>query len=174
MSPPQLSATHRTGAGNRALAWALSALVLALPLVVGAAGKVEVKYIEVEKFADIGRASFDREQTLDAMTRLLQQLGEALPDGRTLRLEITDIDLAGELEPVSNGRELRVLRNRADWPRMSLRYTLLDGQRTVKSGEARLQDMNYIDNIGLADRGRALSAERNMLKRWFDTTLMAR
>lgn len=139
-----------------------------------AAGQAEVRYIDPEQFSDAGRFSIDRERTLQALTEYLQQLARRLPDGQSLQLDITDVDLAGELRP-SGGHELRVLRGRADWPHINLRYTLRDGSRTLKTGEAKLADMSYLQGQRPADvNGGPIAYERRMLRQWFDKTILER
>jgi hypothetical protein len=130
-----------------------------------AAGKVEVSYVEPDKFADLGWGTMDRERALQQMTRVLEEFAARLPDGQTLKFEVTDIDLAGEQRP-GRAQDLRVLRGMADWPVVSFRYTLLAGNSTVKSGEAKVYDMAYqhgtIDSVGTN-----LPYERRMLRKWF-------
>jgi hypothetical protein len=152
---------------------ALASLVLpaaratALP---ATAGTVEVDWVQPEHYSDAGRSIVDRERTLQTLTGHFERLGRRLPDGQTLKLEVLDIDLAGELQPWG-WHELRVLRGRADWPHLTLRYTLLEGDATLQAGQARLSDMNYL----MALRGHApgagdLAYEKRMLSRWFDET----
>ncbi|HLL18172.1 MAG TPA: DUF3016 domain-containing protein, partial [Rubrivivax sp.] len=127
---------------NRTLLLTAALCCAALP--VQAAGKADVSYVKPEAFRDAGRGSVEREKTMASLTRYVQQLARQLPDGQTLRLEVTDIDLAGEIHPSMRLNDLRVLRGGADWPSLNLRYTLLDGSRTLKSGEAQLADMAYM------------------------------
>ena len=155
----------------------LSALAVVVALACGgaarAAGTVEVKFVDPDQFSDAGRGSIDIERTVKAFTEHLQGLGKALPDGQTLRLSVTDIDLAGELRPTRHGSDVRVLRGRADWPRVNLRYELMDGGRTLKSGEARLSDISYQQvSLGLY-RNDAYAYEMRMLDRWFKDDIVA-
>lgn len=146
---------------------AVLAALLVAPLAAQAAGQVQVRWIEPEKYADAGRGAFDRERTLEALAAHLQSLGRRLPAGQTLSLEVTDLELAGELEPFSRLHdEVRVLRGRADWPRMSLRYTLSEGSRTLAAGDAQLSDPNYfLRSLPVGLRG-ALAYEKRMLNDW--------
>ncbi len=135
-----------------------------------AAGTVEVRYVEPEKFTDVGFGTLERGRTLSDMTTVLQSLGAKLPDGQTLTLEVTDINLAGELRPTRNG-DVRVLRGTTDWPEVSLRYTLQAGTNTLKSGEARVKDIAYLKNANSVDKiGTNLPHERHMLRKWFAET----
>ncbi len=156
-------------AAARLCAWMAGACLALAPLA-AAAGSVEVNYVKPTEFADAGRSAIDREETLQTLTRHFTELAQQLPANQTLRLEVLDVDLAGELWPV-RGQEIRILRNRADWPRITLRYTLLEDGRTLKAGEARLADMGYGFFPGTpAQRERPLHFEQRMLARWFDET----
>ena len=156
----------------------IAAVATASALPASAAGKVEVTYIEPQNFADIGRNAVDREQTLKLMSEYLQSLGAKLPQGQTLRLEVTDLDLAGNVEPFGwrTGSEVRVMRGRADWPHMNLRYTLVAEGRVLKTGDAKLADMNYMQSLQGREQAHssdALAYEKHMVRRWFDETFLA-
>lgn len=141
------------------------------------AGEVEVKFIEPDKFSDAGRSSVDRERTLKSLGDYLQALGRELPAGQTLRLEVTDLDLAGNIEPFGWRRmdDVRVLRGGADWPHLNLRYTLQAEGRTLKAGDAHLSDLSYMYALRGRDLGQGdLAYEKRMVRRWFDETFAAR
>ena len=154
---------------NTSLRAASLAVVCASTL---AAGTAQVNYVHPEKFTDAGFGSFERERTLRSLTEHFQVLSKRLPDGQTLRVEVLDIDLAGEVWPRVPS-EVRVLRGRADWPHMSLRYTLLDGSRTVKAGTARLSDMNYLFSQRGVQQYGDLPYEKRMMERWFSEQIAA-
>jgi hypothetical protein len=146
-------------------------LVFAYALPAHAAGKVEVSYVEPEKFTDVGFGSVERERTLRDMSAVLEALGDKLPDGQTLKLTVTNINLAGEWRP-HRGQDLRVMNGRTDWPEVNLRYTLQAGDATLKSGEAKIYDMAYQLNAGFVNRiGTNLPYERHMLRKWFTETI---
>ncbi len=135
-----------------------------------AAATVEVRYLEADNFTDIGRSSWDRERALKALTAHFQKLGLALPENQTLRIDVSNIDLAGDIRPWG-WHETRVLRGQADWPSISLRYTLLEGERTLKSDEVRLADLGYLQTLSGRDRpGDELAFEKRMVRRWFADT----
>ena len=152
---------------------ALGACVLAVALCTGAAwaaGRVELSFQEPEKFADIGRSAADRDRTLSGLRAHYERYAARLPDGRTLTVEITNVDLAGEIRPTGRGDELRVLRGEADWPRITLSYTLSENGRPPATGSERLSDMAYMLSGGSRDAGE-LYCERRMLDRWFAKTI---
>ncbi len=161
--------TKLTTAFPAALAAAAAATLL-LAGTAATAASVEVHYVEPNNFADIGRSSWDRERTMNTMTAYLQKLGQSLPGTQTLRFDVTDIDLAGDIRPWG-WQDLRVLRGQADWPSVSLRYTLAEGERTLSSGEARLTDLSYMHSLSGIDRpGEELAFEKRMVRRWFTET----
>ena len=137
---------------------------------VQAAGRVEVSWVQPDRFTDIGHNSWSREDTLKSLGEYIRQLGRYLPDGQSVQLEVTDVDLAGEIEHFSPN-DRRVLRGGADVPRLSLRYTLQADGRTVKAGEASLTNLNYAGPPLLsAARQLDLASEKQVLERWFRAT----
>lgn len=167
-------------------AWVAAFALAAATLPAHAAGKVEVSYVQPEQFTDAGTGARERERTLRALTRHFEQLARRLPDGQTLRVEVLDVDLAGFVRPFGV-HELRVLRGGADWPHMTLRYTLASGcpqaaagakeacaGRTIKAGEDQLADLNYLFyRSGISDLGGELPYEKRMLDHWFGATFAA-
>ena len=143
-------------------------LLLAMPA--QAAGVVEVKFTEPEKYIDIGWGSFERERNLAALAQSFQLLAKDLPDGQTLKVEVLDVDLAGEPR-MGAAHDLRIVRGGVDWPRMELRYTLQAGNTTVKTGSDKLSDMNYLfaSSPARSHEG-SLPYEQRMMLRWFADT----
>ena len=136
-----------------------------------AAGTVDVTYVDPDRFTDTGRWTVDRERNLEALSTVFQGLAKQLPDGQKLQLQVLDVDLAGDVEPVGT-RELRIVRGRADWPQMTLRYTLLQGDRMLKSGESHLADLGYTFGLGtVLDRG-PLHYEKRMVEDWFKQSVI--
>ena len=162
----------------RRLGAALAVLALAgLAASPAAAADVEVKFVEPDTFADVGRSHSDRERAMKALAEHLHELGRSLPPGQTLRIEVTDVDLAGEIDPFiwRGGGEVRVLRGRADWPRLSLRYSLQADGGTLKAGEVQLSDLSYMFSMLRHDRAAdELAYEKRMVRRWFNETFAAR
>ena len=139
----------------------------------GAAGSVDLQWIKPETYTDAGRSSIERERVMQSLGAHLQKLGQQLPAGQVLKLAVTDLDLAGEID-LFRWRDVRVLRGRADWPRMSLRYALAADGRPLKSGEAQLQDMSYLFSPLLSMRQEDLAFEKRMLNQWFKAEFGAR
>lgn len=149
---------------------ALSALALAAG---AASAAVEVRFIEPDNYVDVRSNSRDREQVLGALDAHLRQLGDKQLPGKDLLIEVTDIDLAGEVEP--RGRlmqEVRVLRN-ITRPAMSLRYVVSEGGRELRRGEARLSDLGYLDRANRYFESDSIRYEKRMLDDWFKVEFAA-
>jgi hypothetical protein len=150
-------------------AWAAAAGLACAALAAGpalAAGQVELRYTQPEQFTDIGLGHYDRSHNLRILGEHFMRLGQALPDGQVLELEVTDVDLAGRIEP-HQPHELRVLRGSADWPHISLRYTLKAGDTILAQGEEQLSDPSYMFPRRRALEHQPLPYERRMLEAWF-------
>jgi hypothetical protein len=147
----------------------ITALITALaaPL---AHAQVKVEYVEPEKFTDIGRAQWDRDDTLRGLTRVFETLAKKyVPAGQEISFQVTDVDLAGWEKPGFRHPDVRVVRG-VDWPAMSFRYTVTQGGQTVMQGQERLADLNFQHRIGMARYANEQFAyEQRMLEDWFRT-----
>jgi Protein of unknown function (DUF3016) len=135
-----------------------------------AAGSVQISFVKPEGFADVRDRTYSREQNLKALEQVLTSVAKPyVADGQTLKIEVLDVDLAGEVRPGARAWDVRVLRGRADWPRITLRWSLEGAGATPRSGEAVVQDMSYLQRIPPAMADTALVYERRMLDEWFRT-----
>jgi hypothetical protein len=137
-----------------------------------ASAAVTVNYVEPDKFSDLPFVPWEREDTLKTFTEHFTRLGNSLPPGQDLRIEVLDIDLAGRAIPsVRAGRDMRVLRGQADWPRMQFRYTIEQNGQVLKSGEAQLSAMNYLDQHTRYFDSEPLRYEKQMIDDWFEKNI---
>jgi hypothetical protein len=138
----------------------------------GASAAVEVTFIQPENFSDLPFTSWQREQALEDIADHFKELGKALPPGQDITIEVLDIDLAGREHPNRfTLRDVRVVGNGADWPRMRLRYSLTSQGQVIKSGEAQLSDMSYMDHINTYPGDGRLRYERQMIDEWWRKTI---
>jgi hypothetical protein len=137
-----------------------------------ASAAVSVSYVQPEKFSDVPFVTWEREDTLKTLTEHFTWLGNSLPPGQDLRIEVLDVDLAGRAIPSARmGRDVRVLRGQADWPRIQLRYAVEQDGHVLKSGEAQLSDMNYLNHTNRYFDSEALRYEKSMIDDWFEKTI---
>lgn len=132
---------------------------------------VQVTFDNPDDYSDVPFSSRDREQVLAGLANHFTWLGKSLPPGQDLRIEITDVDLAGREDPARRGAfDVRVLTGRADWPRLRLRYTLEQHGKVIASGNAYLSDMSYLQHINRYSSNDALRYEKRMIDDWFKNT----
>jgi len=134
------------------------------------AGTVDVRYAPDAVFTDAGSSPLQREARLAALAKHLQGLGERLlPAGQALRVDMLDLDLAGTVRIGRRGTDLRVVRDRADEPRIELRYTLSEQGQVLRSGQELVSDLNFrhlpSGYGGGEDDG--LRYEKQALTQWF-------
>lgn len=136
---------------------------------VQAAGTVQVQFVQPEKFADVRDQAFSRERHLDMLKQLLERAAAPyVADGQTLKIDVLDVDLAGEPKRDARINDLRVLRGKADWPRIDLRYTLESPGQPARSGQASVKDMAYLQRgVGGLPVDEPLRYERRMIDEWF-------
>lgn len=143
------------------------------------ASNLTLNFHEPEKFTDIrpaneSRARF-RERTLAGFERIFEEFAAELPEGYQWHVTVTDIDLAGDVNPMyrRNGQEIRVVKELYS-PRVEFNYELRDAyNELVASGEENLRDMGFMQSPRMAGpRHQELRYEYTMLKRWFDRNLM--
>lgn len=141
----------------------------------GASAAATVNYVQPERFSDVPFAPWERERVLAGLTEHFNKLATRLPAGQDLSVEVLDIDLAGEMWPTRlSAQDLRIMTGRADWPRLSMRYTITQGGQLVRGGEENLSDMGYMNRINRYFGGDALRYEKQMLDDWFKTRIAAR
>lgn len=129
---------------------------------------VQVNFVNPEKFSDIKDNHGFRQTAVlkDLEAHLVEQAGKTLP-GRDVRIDVTDVDLAGEVEPFWRRAEwLRVMRT-VTLPSISLRYEVRKAGQVVQQGEVRLRDMNYQNGFNGYSSGDPLRYEKRMIERWF-------
>jgi hypothetical protein len=148
---------HATSLGAAVL---LLALALAGPAMAEPAPAVTVTFAGVDHYADAGHGADEVQRNLQRLEHCLQRLGEqSLQDGQHLRIEVTQLALAG----TTGG------------PRITLRYLLRapDGQ-VVQVRQATLDDAARralrADHASAADGSadEPLPRERRLLARWFE------
>lgn len=150
---------------SKAILCVLSTSALSITTAVAA---TTVNYVDPDKYADMPFSSWDKERVQKALTEHFEKLGAKLPAGQNLKIDVTDIDLAGHPEPGAHRpNDFRILRGRADWPRMNFRYSIESQGAVVKSGEASVSDMNYLQSFNRYSSNEYLRYEKRMLDEWF-------
>jgi hypothetical protein len=113
------------------------------------AATVAFEYTNPDDFRDIRATEQSQPKFEQSVLRELEDEFRAqaarLPDGQTLHVTLTDIDLAGDIEYFHQSYPfgLRVIRD-VDFPRMELSYELRDSNgQVIQSGEDKISDMGF-------------------------------
>lgn len=138
----------------------------------GASAATTVNYIKPDKFTDMPFDPTDRADVLRQFTDHFNELGKALPPGQDLHIDVLDIDLAGrEIPSPRAGHDIRIMKGRADWPRMHLHYSVEQNGQVIKSGDAQLQDMDYQNHLNRYFDSDPLRYEKQMIDDWFEKAI---
>lgn len=143
-----------------------------LAMTAAAQAEVKVSFVNPDNFSDIkDNDGFRRTEILkDLEAFLVAETAKQLP-GRDVRFEVTDVDLAGEVEPVGRRAQwLRVMRSHTS-PAMSFHYEVRDGSQVLRQGEVRLRDMAYLSTFNGHADGDPLRFEKRMIERWMSREL---
>ena len=134
---------------------------------------VSVTFVKPEEFIDMPRSPIERERVQKDFAQYFASLNKQLPAGQNLKIEVLDIDLAGQLWPRrSGGEDIRIMRGGADWPRMHLRYTLEENGQVLRSGDDDLSNMMYQQSMSRHSDSDPLRYEKQMIDEWFGKTIV--
>lgn len=157
---------HRRDLLTLCLACAAMPSMAGTPQVSPPPGLVQVTFEgDLQRYADLGEDAVDREQAVADLTAIFVGLKSLLPEGLSLGVVVTDVNLAGELEWTRSGKRIRVMRD-IGWPIIELRYELKRGQTVLKAGRERLSDMAYLNSPPMGVGSGRVAHEERMLQRW--------
>lgn len=140
-------------------------------------GRVEITWEEPKSYTDIRpanetRAGF-RKRVFANLENYMEHLSEDLPEGYSLSMTVTDVDLAGQVWPSrfagfrAGAADVRII-DRPWIPRMDFSYSLSDADgNEIKTAEVSLKDMVFQDRIVSRRNSDAFVYEKAMLKDWF-------
>jgi hypothetical protein len=145
------------------------------------ASRVSVAFTRPERFADVRGSCFgpgdQSGPILAELVRFIRETGQRyLPDGASLTVTVTEIDLAGEHEPpVRLGQRCEVRTYRDVYPpRIDLEFQLTDAEgRAVRGGRRALRDSQYLTHVVLPPDDR-LRYEKRLLHEWLREELTNR
>jgi hypothetical protein len=137
------------------------------------AARVEIVYVNPEKFTDVKDSQMaldrDRDGYLEQIKEyLVERAGKYLPEGQTLTVTISDIDMAGDFEPWRGPQfnDVRIVKEIYP-PRVNLSFKLMDASgAVVKDGERQLRDLNFQMSATPAFTSDPLRYEKALLDSW--------
>ena len=135
-------------------------------------GYASVAFFEPEKFTDVRdsyQGDVSRTTYLEQLRdHLLEQAKYYVPEGHTLAVTITDIDMAGDFEPWLGPRwmDVRIVKDIYP-PRIDLTFRLTDAAgQVVKEGRRELRDLAFLMKITMAFRDDSVRHEKALLDDW--------
>jgi len=149
----------------------LTLLPLSLPAQTD--GPVLVHYHEPMKFTDFRESSFASERMVRAMmVDFARSIRRAtlrhLPEGYTIQITFTDIDMAGDFEPQRgpDASDVRIIRDIYP-PRLVFIYVIRDATgEIVADGEEAISDLNFQQNVPHLRRQDPFVYEEELFRRW--------
>lgn len=159
----------------KTLTTALLALLTIVSLQsVAYAATSEVTWTDYKKYRDIQPGNenrkYFRERTFKNFEKHFTKLAETLPEGQILKIDVTDVDLAGDTH-VGGINRLRIVKD-IYFPRLTFSYQLVnavDGSEIV-AAKVKLKDMNFMMSSNMRYRNDSLGYEKKMLDAWFEET----
>ncbi|MFT4924286.1 MAG: hypothetical protein ACI8WB_000364 [Phenylobacterium sp.] len=144
------------------------------------ATQVGVQWGELGKFTDISAANQPRKSFKANLVRDFERyfvkLAKALPHDYEWHINVTDIDLAGDVNTkYSTGTtNFRVMDNHFK-TKVAFSYQLIDGQgNIVASADEVLYENSQAKFPSRPMMRQNFAYEKHMLKKWFNKTLMAK
>jgi hypothetical protein len=145
------------------------------------AGEVTVTWSDPAKFTDIVASNSTdkayRKSIENALNAEFKAQAAKLPDGQKMAVNITDIDLAGEVDPIPSraGQRVRVLRD-VYYPQLRFDYKITgkDGGTVKEQAGVTLKDAGFLSGSGNASSRQDFYYERQMIKTWFGKDILAK
>jgi hypothetical protein len=142
------------------------------------APRTEVIFDHPENFTDVKDANLATDKGRDAIlsrlrNHLVDRTTPLLPEGDSLRITFTDVDLAGEYEPWHGGglQEIRVVKDIYP-PSFKFSYSVTDTSgKVVKQGTEEIRDLDFQTRFTVGDNSDPLRYEKATLDDWARSTL---
>lgn len=140
---------------------------------VAEAAEVNVTWTNPDEYRDInagnGSKKNFRKSTFKDLEKHISKLAKALPENQKLEIEVTNIDLAGDVH-IGGVRQLRIIKD-IYYPRFEFEFKLLAADDTViLTKKENIKDMGFMINNHLKYRNKSLGFEKQLLDEWFQGT----
>lgn len=137
-----------------------------------AAAAVTVTFSNQQQYGNLTSDVQLRARVFQNLTEYFDKLGETLPAGADLRVEVLDLDMAGPMTLASRATDApRIPSGEAYWPHMRLRYSVTQGDKVIVQGEDQLTDMDYLSRVRRV--ATTLPAEKLMINEWYKMKIAA-
>lgn len=135
-------------------------------------GRAQVEFFEPKNYTDVRdtyTGDYERTSYLDSLREhVIEQSNRFVPEGYTLHVTFTDIDMAGDFEPWRGPRfdDIRIVKDIYP-PRVALTFQLRDAEgNVVKEGKRELRDLSFMTKIPMTFRDDPVRHEKALLDDW--------
>ena len=137
------------------------------------AASSEVEWVKPDEFTDIRAGNLNRKKFKEQVFKQFEEhfaaLASKLPEGQQLKIQVHNIDLAGDVNAGGINR-IRIIKE-IYVPKIKFSYQLLNDKDTeLTAGKANLKDMNFMGNNSLKYKHHSFAYEMKMLDHWFKET----
>lgn len=137
------------------------------------AAEAKVQWQDFKTYRDVTPANQTRksfhQHVAKSLEKHIAKQAKKLPKDQTLKLTVTDVDLAGDVD--FGMQEVRVVKS-IFYPRIKFDYQVLDKQgNPLSQGKADLKDMRFLDRIG-STRSESFKHEKRLITDWIDDELL--
>lgn len=151
---------------------------------------ISIEWVKPEKFRDVKHPSISRKRYRESVFAELEtffaSLATALPDGQTVNIKVTNLDLAGTVQTPSMAgltthsnnstfgmNDYRIIRD-IDIPRMHLSYELLNEKgELIQQQDVKLKDMSFLMKSNSVRKNTPLRYEKEMISEWFKSEFLS-
>jgi hypothetical protein len=142
------------------------------------APRTEVIFDHPENFTDVKDANLASDRGRDVIlsrirSHLVERTTPLLPDGDSLKITFTDVDLAGKYEPWhgSSLQEVRIIKDIYP-PSFKFSYSVTDASgKVIKQGTEDIRDLDFQTRVAVGDSNDSLRYEKATLDDWARSTL---
>jgi len=143
------------------------------------AGEAKVTWQNPEKYTDIRSGNQSQKSMLKSIDKSFgkefSELASKLPAGYQLLVTVTDLDLAGEVDPIPSRMmdQIRVLKD-LYFPRITFDYQILSsgGVSVLEAKALTLKDMQYLSGTRSTRSSDSYYYERKMIRDWFNKDVL--
>ncbi|WP_426369608.1 DUF3016 domain-containing protein [Pseudocolwellia sp. HL-MZ7] len=134
------------------------------------AGESEVTWTDPDKYTDVRSGNENRkhfkERIFKSFEKHFAKLSQKLPEGKTLKINVTNVDLAGDVR-FSSMQQIRIVKD-IYIPRLEFSYELVNADKSLAaSGEVDLKDMGFMTSSSAYKSSSDLYYEKRMINKWF-------
>lgn len=139
-------------------------------------GVVKIEWQNPKEFRDIKTSAelqsrFENRLFETLTQNINKQAEKTLKPGQTLHMQVTDIDLAGDMRPTFGATpgDLRIVKDLYP-PRATFSYSVKEGDKVVIAGDEKITDMSFMHHSSRM-RDRPFQYETRLFVEWLQKTV---